>query len=107
MDVCLYVYITTNSKILLYHKKFVPLKTEIRRLKLRLCLLSTSPVKVFLAQSCPTLCNSMDCSLSGSSVHGECKNTGVGCHGLLLGIFPIQEIEPRSPHYRQILYHLS
>ena len=23
-----------------------------------------------VAQSCPTLCDSMDCSLSGSSVHG-------------------------------------
>ena len=25
------------------------------------------------AQSCPTLCNSMDCSLPGSSVHGICQ----------------------------------
>ena len=33
-------------------------------------------------QSCPTLCNPMDCSLPGSSVHGiffPGKNTGVGC----------------------------
>ena len=27
-------------------------------------------VKVFPAQSYPTLCNAVDCSLSGSSVHG-------------------------------------
>ena len=27
-------------------------------------------VCVLVAQSCPTLCNSMDCSLPGSSVHG-------------------------------------
>ena len=27
-------------------------------------------MKVLVAQSCPTLCNSMDCSLPGSSVHG-------------------------------------
>ena len=27
-------------------------------------------VKVLVAQSCPTLSNPMDCSLSGSSVHG-------------------------------------
>ena len=35
-------------------------------------------------QSCPTLCNPMDCSLPGSSVHGDSpgKNTGVGCHAL-------------------------
>ena len=39
--------------------------------------------------SCPTLCDSMDCSLPGSSVHGifPGKNTEVGCHSLLLGIF--------------------
>ena len=29
-----------------------------------------SQVKVLVAQSCPTLCNPMDCSPSGSSVHG-------------------------------------
>ena len=35
-----------------------------------------------VAQSCLTLCNSMDCSPPGSSVHGDSpgKNTGVGCH---------------------------
>ena len=27
-------------------------------------------VKVLVAQSCPTLCNPMDCTLPGSSVHG-------------------------------------
>ena len=34
----------------------------------------------------------MDCSLPGSSVHGDSpgKNTGVGCHSLLQGIFPTQ-----------------
>ena len=30
----------------------------------------TSYVCVLLAQSCLTLCNSVDCSLSGTSVHG-------------------------------------
>ena len=36
------------------------------------------------------LCNAMDCSAPGSSVHGNFpgKNTGVGCHALLQGIFP-------------------
>ena len=40
----------------------------------------------------PTLCNPMDCSLPGSSVNGDSpgKNTEVGCHALLQGIFPIQ-----------------
>ena len=34
----------------------------------------------------------MDCSLPGSSVHEDSpsKNTGVGCHDLLQGIFPTQ-----------------
>ena len=38
----------------------------------------------------------MDCSPPGSSVHGESpgKNTGVGCHALLQGIFPTQGSNP-------------
>ena len=35
------------------------------------------------------------------------KNTGVGCHCLLQGIFPTQESNPSLLHCRQILYHLS
>ena len=43
------------------------------------------------------------------SVHEDSpgQNTGVGCHALLLGIFPIQGSNPGLPHCRQILYHLS
>ena len=46
-----------------------------------------------VAQSCPSLCDPMDCSPPGSSVHGDSpgKNTGVYCHALLQGIFPTQE----------------
>ena len=50
-------------------------------------------------QSCPTLCDPMDDSPPGSSVHGESpsKNSRVGCHALLLhGIFQ-PGIEPRFP----------
>ena len=38
-----------------------------------------------VAQSCPTLCDPMDCSLPGSSVHGifPGNSTGVDCHFLL------------------------
>ena len=56
-----------------------------------------------VAQSCPTLCNPMDCNVPGSSVHGDSpgKNIGVGCHALLQGIFPTQGsnpgLKPRSP----------
>ena len=35
------------------------------------------------------------------------KNTGVGCHSLLQGIFPTQGSNPGLPHCRQILYCLS
>ena len=47
-------------------------------------------VRVKSLQSCPTLCDPMDSSPPGSSVHGDSpgKNTGVGCHTLLQGIFP-------------------
>ena len=40
----------------------------------------------------PTLCNPVDCSPPGSSVHGDSpgKNTRVGCRALLPGIFPTQ-----------------
>ena len=56
-------------------------------------------------QSCPTLCDPMDDSPPGSSVHGESpsKNTRVRCHALLLqGIFPTQGSNPGLPHCRQI-----
>ena len=35
------------------------------------------------------------------------KNTGVGCHSFLQGIFPTQESNLNLPYYRQILYCLS
>ena len=35
------------------------------------------------------------------------KNTGVGCHSLLQGIFLTQGLNPGVPHCRQILYYLS
>ena len=49
-----------------------------------------------VAQLCPTLCDSMDCGLPGSSDHGisQAKNTEVGCHFLLQGIFPTQGSNP-------------
>ena len=55
-----------------------------------LCLLAKS------LQSCPTLCDPMDYSLPGPSVHGDSpdKNTGVGCNALLQGIFLTQGLNP-------------
>ena len=45
-----------------------------------------------VTQSCPTLCNPMDCSPPVSSVHVDSpgKNTGAGCHFQLQGIFSTQ-----------------
>ena len=47
---------------------------------------------------CLTFCNPMDYSPPGSSVHGDSpgKNTAVGCHALLQGIFPNPRIKPAS-----------
>ena len=47
-------------------------------------------------QSCSTLCDSVDCSLLGFSVHGDSpgKNTGVDCHDFLQGIFLTQGSNP-------------
>ena len=52
------------------------------------------------AQSCSTLCNFMGCSLPGSSVHEifQARNTGVGCHFLLQGIFTTQGFNPHPLH---------
>ena len=41
----------------------------------------TCAVLCLVSQSCLTLCDHVDCSLPGSSVHGDSpgKNTGMGC----------------------------
>ena len=58
-----------------------------------------------VTQSCPTLCDLMDCSPPGSSVYGDApgKHTGVACHTVLRGIFPTQGLNPGLPHCRQSL----
>ena len=74
-----------------------------------IALCSSCAVLCLVAQSCPTLCDPTDYSPPGSSVHGDCpgKNTGVGCHVLLQGIFPTQGSDPGLPHSGQILYCLN
>ena len=66
-------------------------------------------VLCLVIQSFLTLCNTMDCSPPGSSVHGDSpgKNTGVGCHALFQGIFPTQGLNLDLPHCRWIHYCLS
>ena len=67
------------------------------------------PLCCSVAQLCLTLCDAMDCSTPGFSVHGDFlgKNTGVGCYAFLQGIFPTQGSNTGLPHCRQILYQLS
>ena len=55
---------------------------------------------VLATQSCPTLCNPMDCSPPGSSVHGILQ-------ARILDIFSIQGSNLSLLCCRQILYHLS
>ena len=51
----------------------------------------------------------MDCSPPGSSVHGDSpgKNTGVGCHFLLQGIFPAQGLNSDLLHWQVGIFLLS
>ena len=77
----------------------------VNRLHAALCLVTQSRL---------TLCDPIDCSPPGSSVHGDSpgKDTRVGCHSLIQGIFPSREdpnqgSNPGLPHYRRIIYCLS
>ena len=62
-----------------------------------------------VAQSCPTLCDPMDCNSASLLCPWDFpgKNTGVGSHFLIQGIFLTQGLNPGLPHCRQTLYHLS
>ena len=57
----------------------------------------------WVAQLCMTLCNPMECSTPGFPVHGI-SHPWVGCHFLLQGILPTQQLNPGIPHCRKILY---
>ena len=78
-------------------------------------LLHWQVVSLWLSQSlwlsrslcCSVMSNSLlphDSSLPGFSDHGDSpgKNTGVGCHYLLQGIFPTQGLNLAFSHCRQI-----
>ena len=52
-------------------------------------------------QSCPTLCDPVDCShQTPLSMEFPGKNTGVGCHFLLQGIFLTQRSNPGLLHWQ-------
>ena len=60
------------------------MKAEAREARF-VCFLMRARVRAQSLQTCVTLGAPMDCSLPGSSVHGDSpgKNTGVFCHFLL------------------------
>ena len=62
-----------------------------------------------VAQSCPTLCDPMDCSLPGSSVHGIFQARALEWVAISSsrGISPTQGLNLGLPHCRHTLYHLS
>ena len=61
-----------------------------------------------VAQSCLTLCGTMDCSLPGSSVHGIFQAIVLEWTAIFFSReFPTQGSNPALPHCRQTLYHLS
>ena len=64
---------------------------------------------VLITQSCPTLCNPLDCSSPGSSAHGSLQARILEWEAILFfqGIFLTQGSNPDLLHCRQILYHLS
>ena len=71
-------------------------------------VLKARDIRAHSLQSCPTLRShglqpvSFLCPWDSPG-----KNTGVGCHFLLQGIFPTQESNPGLLRCRQILYQLS
>ena len=70
--------------------------------------ISTQCMHAQLPQSCPNLCNPMS-SLPGFLCPWDSpgKNTGVGCHTLLQGIFLTERSNLCLLHFRHILYSLS
>ena len=65
-------------------------------------------VCVLVAQSCPTLCDPMDCSSPGSSVCGILQQEYWSELPFLSpGDLPDPGIEPGLPRFRQTLYPLS
>ena len=91
-----------------------PLRLEIRKrcpflpflLNIRIGSFRQLRKKKWKVKSCPTLCDPMDCSLPGSSVHGifQARVLEWTAISFSRGIFPTQGSNPGIPHCRQMLY---
>ena len=98
---------TTNGDQHQHNMDTIISKEELFKLPLPTFIVLTSYITViqlcavlcWVAQSCPTLHDPMDCSPPGSSDNGDSpgKNTGVGCHALPPGERPNPGIKPGSP----------
>ena len=69
------------------------------------CVCNSCSLTTNLLLPCSSICMQMStlmCSLPGSSIHGDSpgKNTGVGCHFLLQGIFLAQGSNPQLLHWQ-------
>ena len=64
-------------------------------------------LRVLVAQSCLTLCNTMDSRQAPLSMEFFRQEYWSGLLFPSSGIFPTQGSNPGLLHYRQILYHLS
>ena len=70
---------------------------------------SNMKVKVLVTQSCPALCDPMDCSPPGSSVHGilQARILRWVAMPFSRGSFQTQRLDPGLLHCRWIFYRLS
>ena len=98
----LFVKLSRLSSTILHQQILSPLL-------LLLLIYLTCAVLCLFTQSCPTLCNPMECSLPDILAQGDSpgKNNGGGSLSLLQGIFLTQESNQDLLHCRWILYQLS
>ena len=113
MYITLFTYMAENEEELKSLLKRVKEESEKASLKPNIKktkIVASCPIVLCLVtQSCPTLCDPMDCNLPGSSDYGDSlgMDTEVGCYALLQGIFPTQGWNPSHPYCMWILYCLS
>ena len=88
--------------------QFTPIRMDTFKVnKKRMGMQHNLQVKVLVTQSCQILCDSVDCSPPGSLQPARLlcpwsspeKNTGVGSHSLLQGLFPTQGSNLGLPHW--------
>ena len=96
--------ITCFSMLLMFHHRVSSFEDQ-KKLTLKTYCVCVRSVTAVVSASLQT----PGLSLPGTYVHGNSpgKNTGMGCHSIIQGIFPVQGLNPHFLHCRQILYLLS